>query len=166
MDIGFYILIPPKVYLPFPLMQKSFTWGDQEHPQGSPYYEVSPHIKLVEGQIPQYLYKFLPVIYQELKWYVLDLQGDALDLLEKELCGEKVDWQGAHLDQLLISVTTSASIWVIIFLLHHDTVDEVYSLTENKLIQTIHSNLSPNSCRKGFVAYSERKDSGLGFWIS
>lgn len=161
MDIGFYILIPPKVCLPFTLVQKSFTWGNLEYPQGLPYYEVSPHMNLVESCIPQYLYKFLPVKYQELEWYVLDLQGDALDLLEKELRGEKVDWQGAHLDQVLISVITLTSTWVVIFLLYHDTVKEVYSLNVNKLLQVIHSNLSPSDGRKGFIVCSEQAERGI-----
>jgi hypothetical protein len=158
MDICFELLLnDSKPLAKLVTQQKSITWGGIKYPQEPIYYFWGDYIKLYETPVPRHIYRFLPKTYQKNHLQCFSIQGKVLELLEKEESGIEVEWGEYNLDSLLEYVLYSQEIWAIVFSLHCDEIDSVYTLDINEAIKRIRDNMHAQEDREGFVIFSKAR---------
>lgn len=84
---------------------------------------------------------------------VFDIEGTGLDLLESEINGIEVEWNGKRLDDFLCLLLRQYDRWVLVFELYEDHIDGVYELTVDECIRKLKMNLRRDIRREGFIAY-------------
>lgn len=152
MDDLLAILIPEIPVIPgLEKQQEIRSWGGQDYPQEPTKYHWSPYVELRTSQLPLYLWELLPEQYRNEKWVVLDVNGEALDLLELEANEQEVDWDNRPLDELLRLLLGQQKRWVLILEPHYDQIDSVYQLTVDESLQKLKSNYLRESQKEGFI---------------
>jgi len=155
MDACFEILLSTRQTLEYlECHQETFTWGGVEYPQGEKYYLWGKYIKLVEREIPPHIIKRLPPAYENIKWLNFSVQGKGLDLLESEVNGSEIDWEGKSFDEFLKLILTEQPQWVVVFEWHCDRLDSLYEQNVNECISQIKNNLKWDNNREGFMVLS------------
>jgi hypothetical protein len=155
MDACFEILLSTRQTLDYlEVHQETFTWGGVEYPQGEKYYLWGKYIKLVEREIPAHIIKRLPPVYGNLQWVNFSVQGKGLDLLESEVNGEEIDWEGKSFDDFLKLILTEQAQWVVVFEWHCDRIDSLYEQNVSECISQIKNNLKWENNREGFLVLS------------
>jgi hypothetical protein len=66
--------------------------------------------------------------------------------------GEEVDWFDRRLDDFLGLLLNKHKKWVLIFELHYDQIDHVYSSNVEQCISKLRANLRRDVKREGFIA--------------
>lgn len=152
MDDLLAILIPEIPVIPgLEKRQDIRSWGGQDYPQEPITYHWGPYVELRTSQLPSYLWDLLPEQYRKEKWLVLDVNGEALDLLELEVNGKEVDWGNRPLDELLRLMLSQQQRWVLIVEPNYDQIDSVYDLTVDEALQKLKSNYLRESQKEGFI---------------
>lgn len=155
MDACFEILLSTRQTLDYlEVHQETFTWGGIEYPQGEKYYVWGKYIKLVEREIPAHIIKRLPPAYGNLQWVNFSVQGKGLDLLESEVNGEQIDWEGKSFDDFLKLILAEQPQWVVVFEWHCDRIDSLYEQNVSECIGQIKNNLKWENNREGFLVLS------------
>ncbi len=155
MDACFEILLSTRQTLDYlEVHQETFTWGGVEYPQGEKYYVWGKYIKLVEREIPAHIIKRLPPVYENLQWVNFSVQGKGLDLLESEVNGEEIGWEGKSFDDFLKLILTEQPQWVVVFEWHCDRIDSLYEQNVSECIGQIKNNLKWENNREGFLVLS------------
>ncbi|MEZ2239169.1 hypothetical protein [Microcoleus sp.] len=155
MDACFEILLSTRQTLDYlEVHQETFTWGGVEYPQGEKYYVWGKYIKLVEREIPAHIIKRLPPVYGNRQWVNFSVQGKGLDLLESEVNGAEIDWEGKSFDDFLKLILTEQPQWVVVFEWHCDRLDSLYEQNVSECISQIKNNLKWENNREGFLVLS------------
>ena len=155
MDACFEILLSTRQTLEYlECHQETFTWGGVEYPQGEKYYLWGKYIKLVEREIPPHIVKRLPPAYGSMQWLNFSVQGQGLDLLESEVNGSEIDWEGQSFDDFLKLILTEQPQWVMIFEWHCDRINSLYQQNVSECIERIKNNLKWENNREGFLVLS------------
>jgi len=155
MDACFEILLSTRQTLDYlEAHQETFTWGGVEYPQGEKYYLWGKYIKLVERDILPHIVKRLPPAFGSMQWLNFLVQGTGLDLLESEVNGSEIDWEGKSFDDFLKMILTEQPQWVVIFEWHCDRIDSLYQQNVNECISQIKNNLKWDNNREGFLVLS------------
>jgi hypothetical protein len=152
MDACFEILLLTRQTLDYlECHQETFTWGGVEYPQGEKYYLWGKYIKLVEREIPPHIIKRLPATYGNMQWLNFSMQGKGLDLLELEVNGSDIDWEGKKFDEFLKLILNKQPQWVVIFEWHCDRIDSLYQQNVSECIGQIKNNLKWENKREEFL---------------
>jgi hypothetical protein len=152
MDACFEILLATRQTIEYlECDRETFTWGGVEYPQGEKYYLWGKYIKLVEREIPSHILKLLPAAYGNMEWLNFSVQGKGLDLLESEVNGSEIDWEGKSFDEFLKAILTDRPQWVVIFEWHCDRIDSLYQQNVSECICQIKNNLKWDNKREGFL---------------
>ena len=153
MDALLQILLPEIKQIPnLELEQRVFIWNGTGYPQEPVVYRWGPHVKLIASQIQQSLLRFLPDGYLTEQWVALDVNSEALDLIEAEINGEAVDWLGYSLDELIRLLLIRNDRWVLIFEPDYDRIDNVYRMQPEECISKLKAILERSGVREGFIA--------------
>src|SRR5262245_52790517 len=129
MDALLQILIPDsKVLEGLDKRQKILYWEGIAYPQEPATYHWGQYIILVPSQLQPFVRPLLPSHYTEKVRLCLDIQGEGLDLLEREVNGEEIDWFGQNFDTVLSQILEACKSWVVIFEPHYDQIDKIYEL--------------------------------------
>ena len=154
MDACFEILLSTRQTLDYlEAHQETFTWGGVEYPQGEKYYLWGKYIKLAEREIPPHIVKRLPPAYGSMRLN-FSVQGQGLDLLESEVNGSEIDWEGKSFDDFLKLILTEQPQWVVIFEWHCDRIDSLYQQNVFECISQIKNNLKWDNNKEGFLVLS------------
>lgn len=132
--------------------QEVFNWGGVDYPQGPPVYHWGSYVELIPSPIQPYIINWLPVNYKDEAWLGLDVRGNGLDLLEREVNGEQVNWMGRRLDDLLKAILIQQDRWGLIFEPNYDQLDNIYRLSIDDCVNKLKSNLRWTGKREGFIA--------------
>lgn len=155
MDACFEILLSSKQPIDnLECYQKTISWDGVEYPQVPKYYLWGTYIRLVERPMTQHIRNYLPPSFTENEWTCLAVEGEGFDLLELEVNGSEIDWEGKTLDSLLKLLLTPQTQWVIVFEWHCDQIDKVYSLYMDECMVKIKDNLKYEKPREGFIILS------------
>jgi len=154
MDILFEIIVPKLPHIEgLEPQQFTYEWSGVAHLQGSTTFRWG-NIELVPDQVQPWLLRFLPNNYVSDQWLWLQISSSSLELLEKELNGEPVDWSGRHLEDLLKLILSENKKWVLIFEPNYDEIDSAYNLDVVGCINKLKSNLKWGAKREGFIAFA------------
>jgi len=134
--------------------QKTITWEGIEYPQDHKYYIWGKYIRLVESILPKKICNYLPTSFAEQEWTHLSVKGQILDLLELEVNGLEINWEGKTLDSLLKLLLTPQNRWVIVFEWQCDQINKTYYLGINECISKFKDNLKYGKQREGFIVLS------------
>lgn len=154
MDLIFQIRVPKLKQLDgLEFYQKVFSWGGQEYPQDPVTYRWGDHVQLIPGGAQPRVVALLPKGLLGPDLEVFDIEGTGLDLLESEINGIEVEWNGKRLDDFLCLLLRQYDRWVLVFELYEDQIDGVYELTVDECIRKLKMNLRRDIRREGFIAY-------------
>jgi hypothetical protein len=82
------------------------------------------------------------------------VQGKGLDLLESEVNGSEIDWEGKSFDDFIKLILTEQPQWVVIFEWHCDRIDSLYQQNVSECICQMKNNLKWENKREGFLVIS------------
>lgn len=155
MDACLELLLPGLVQLTG-LEQRdvSFTWGGVSHTQTGVRFYWGRYVEIVQTPIPAHLRRFLAPKDVTGNWNAFSIRGEGLDLLQEEVNGTDINWQGKSLDQLLRLLLSQYREWVFVFELHCDQIDHVYSTSVDECLDRFRENLRRDASIEGFVATS------------
>jgi hypothetical protein len=153
MDVLFQILLPELSHVEgLERHQAVYSWDGVDYPQEPATYRWGLHVELAPDHLQPHIPRFLPENYIDEHWVFLEVKGDGLDLLEREVNGEEVDWHGRRLDDLLALTLKSHRRWVLIFELQEDQIDHIYELSAEQCVSKFKANLRRDIRREGFIA--------------
>lgn len=153
MDIAFEILTPAGATIPgFDFKRPTFEWQGQKHPQGLPQCAFGLHFLLVQTPIPNHINAMLPLNIQRIDWQCYSVRGDGLSVLKRNLTGERIEWQGKGLPQLLDAILTGLKQWIVVFEINCDEIDKMVQCKANEVMPLIESSLTGR--KEGFLAIS------------
>ncbi len=132
----------------------TFTWEGADYPQSPTRLRWGDFVEIVQTPIAEHLRRYLPSDCEKINWIALSIRGQGLDLLQSEVNGSNIDWKERSLEQLLRSITSQCTKWVLVFELHCDQIDNVYRMNLDQCIQRLKENLRWDVHAEGFVAIS------------
>ncbi|MEO7539726.1 MAG: hypothetical protein ABIV21_06845 [Pyrinomonadaceae bacterium] len=147
LDILFQVLLPE-------LKDLEGLKAHQEIYQGPVTYRWGQHVELAPYDVQSYVLKMLPKGIVAKEWVFYDIVGDGLGMLESEINGVDVAWDGKRLDDFLEQLLRQYDRWVFVFEPHYDQIDGVYELTADECLGKLRTNLRRDITREGFIAYS------------
>lgn len=152
MDACFELLLPQMIQVVgLEQRQASFTWGGVSYPQGRGSFHWGDFVELVQTPIPGHLGRYLPANYITENWIALSIRGKGLDLLQEETNGSDIDWCGKSLVRILRLLLSQCKKWVLVFELHCDQIDHVYTLDVDDCLLHLRENLRQEANAEGFV---------------
>lgn len=157
LDIGFYILLPEDVEIPFQSCQDLFTWGGEHHPQGGCYYKAGEYIKFTEIPLRSFVLKYLPVDYRGISWKMYCVDEECLRLIKDQAMGIQINWSGLDFESFLSKMLSLSKFWVVILLRNQEEIDTVCSLNFDSLIEKIDHMLRPGNYIEGLFVYSKQE---------
>ena len=84
------------------------------------------------------------------------MKGQALDLLELEVNGSEINWEGKTLESLLNFLLSSQNRWGVVLEWQCDKIDIIYYLNINQFMLKIRDKLQYGKQREGFIVLSEK----------
>lgn len=146
MDVCFSLLLPNPVELDriegLERRQVTFTWGGVAYPQDPVKFRWGEYVELIETPIAEHYYPYLPADSRSKTWTSLVIGGKALDMLAIQVNErDAVDWQGRSLEGLLQLLVSHYSQWVLVFELHCDQIDSIYSLSIDECLQYLRESI-------------------------
>lgn len=151
MEIAFEILVPPRTELEFKLTRKLFEWQGHLYPQGFPEYWFGRHFQLIETPSPTHLNLILPGDISKMSWRCLSVKGDGLEILRNS--DANVQWDGKGLGDLLKTLLSGVSQWVIVFEIDYDKIERTFYCVPEDVERLILISLTTKI--GGFVALSQ-----------
>lgn len=157
MDALLQLIIPEIPNLPdLQRYQREFTWAGESYPQEPVTYRWGPKVELIESQIQSFIVDLLPENFIGPNWKVLDVGDETLDLIERDVNGEEVDWYGYKAQELLTSLLDHSDKWALIFEPYYDQIDDIFRISARESVDKLESFLNRNKERKGFIAIGQR----------
>lgn len=163
MDDLLAILIPAIPNIPgLEKRQAVYSWGGQEYPQEPITFHWGPYVAFRTSQLQEYLWKFLPEEYRHTNWLVLDVNEKALDMLEREVNGKEVDWDGWDIEAVLRQILSLQERWVLVFEPHYDQMDSVYHLPVTECLEKLKLNYRRDQQKEGFICVGDTTQRRIG----
>jgi hypothetical protein len=152
MDACLELLLPHTIQLnALEWKVPSFIWGGINYPQGPERVKWGEFVEIVRTPIAEHLRKYLPANSGTETWVALSIRGEGLDLLQREVNGSSVDWHRSSLEDLLRSLLSNCSTWLLVFELHCDQIDSIYRMSVDQCIDRLKQNLRYEVRSEGFV---------------
>jgi hypothetical protein len=159
MDVCFELLLLDKQPLNnLEYSQKSITWGGTIYPQEPKKYIWGKYISLIETAVPHNLYQYLPGDFHIECWTCLSIGGQILNILESEVNGKNVDWEGKTLKSLMKLILEPQEKWVAVFEWQCDKINAIYYLDIDECVLKIQNNLESGKIREGFIVMYPPQD--------
>jgi hypothetical protein len=153
MDALLQLIIPEIPTLPdLQRYQREFSWGGETYPQEPVTYRWGPKVELIESETQSFIVDLLPEDFISQDWKVLDVARETLDLIERDVNGEQVDWYGYNASDLLTLLLAHSDKWVLIFEPYYDQIDHVFRISAEECLDKLKFFLNRKNERKGFIA--------------
>ncbi|MBX3110335.1 MAG: hypothetical protein KF743_14235 [Fimbriimonadaceae bacterium] len=153
-DASFQILTPRGTTFPgLDFQIPIFEWQGEEHPQGPSQCTFGAYFLLREEPVQDYIIEMLSTDLRHIDWQCFSVAGDGLGRHRDSLYGERVEWQGDGLPQLIDTILGAADEWVFVLEANCDQIDRVISCGPGDVLSLIESALVVKE--EGFLAMSK-----------
>lgn len=134
--------------------ETTFTWEGEKYLQGDVHYLWGNFVRFKLTQPPKHIEGYVKKYFCGNEPITLSIQEESLRLLELDINGISVDWEGKSLEKILRSILAASPKWMIVYELNCDQIDSSYQFTINECLTLLKDNLKfDNEQREGFIAF-------------